>query len=71
MILLDIYIIVALVVSIGCLVAVKFGDFDKFVHDVTKGQVEFTWIDKITVPIIVGITWPYAAYKIVRMSIHG
>lgn len=71
MILLDIYIIVAIVVAIVGLVTVKFGDFDKYVHDVTKGQVEFTWVDKITIPLLLGVTWPYAAYRLARIAVHG
>lgn len=71
MVLLDIYIIVALIVSVVLMLTVRYGDFDKFVHDTTEGQVEFSWTDKITVPIIVGVTWPYALWVIVRKNIHG
>lgn len=71
MILLDIYIIVGLIVTVVLMLTVRYGDFDKFVHDTTNGMVEFTWTDKITVPIIVGVTWPYAAWVLVRKYVHG
>ena len=66
------YIIIALIVSIIALVSVHVDeDFDKFVHDRTNGQVEFTWKDKIIVPILAGFTWPYALYLIIRKYVHG
>lgn len=71
MILLDIYITVALITSVVLMVLIRYGDFDKFVHDTTGGMVEFTWTDKITIPILVGITWPYAVYRLVRIHLHG
>ena len=72
MIVLNIYIIVALVLSIYGLIVCRYDkNFDKFVHDTTNGQIEFTPWDKITVPIFAGFTWPIAAYIGIRKMIHG
>jgi hypothetical protein len=64
MILLQIYLTIALVTSIVLMLIIRkqSTDFDKFIHDETNGMVEFTWWDKIIIPIYVGFVWPWSLF---------
>lgn len=57
------YVIIGLIVAIYFLVSVNLDKgFDKFVHDSSNGQIEYSSWDKIFVPLTLGLAWPYALY---------
>lgn len=66
------YFTVAIVIAIILILQVNLDkNFDKYIHDCSKGQFEFTWYEKITVPLVVGLFWPYTLYLAIRKVIHG
>jgi hypothetical protein len=72
MLILDIYLVIAMVISILGLIVLRFDkNFDKFVHDKFNGRIEFSAADKIIVPVVAGFTWPYALYLAARKKLHG
>jgi hypothetical protein len=68
----EIYAIVGLVTAIIALLVCNLDkNFDKFVHDQSNGQIEFSSLDRIRVPLFLGLIWPYVIYKIIRKATHG
>ena len=66
------YIIIALIVAIFFLVSVHVDKgFDKWVHDTTGGQIEYSSLDKILIPLLVGLIWPYTFYLIGKVILNG
>ena len=68
----SVYILISLVVAIYLIVSIHFDKgFDKCIHDQHNGLLEFSASDKIAIPILTGLIWPYVIYYITRKIIHG